>query len=146
MDSPEQPDLLQARPTTLPAVTLEELDQRCQDLRTLLHATLVALIVLALGLGLFLGKQMRLVRGELSELRPVIQRVAVEFRQKEPKMKGFISALQAYAANNRDFLPILDRYRAAAPDYFVIPMAVNTTPVMAAPNPTNTAFPRIQPR
>ena len=141
MDSPEQSDLLQPRPTALPTITVQELEAQCQDLRTLLHATLVALVALALALSLFLAKQMRMVRGELSEMRPLIHRLTVEFKQKEPRMKGFISALQAYAANNREFQPTLDRYRAAVPEYFVVPQPVTTAPLLA-PNPTNTLAPR----
>ena len=145
MDSPEQPDLLQPRPSSIPGGALRELRQQYLDLRTLLQATLAALIVLALGVSLFLAKQMRLVRSEVSELRPVIGRLTVEFQQKEPKMRAFVSALQSYASNNREFLPILERYRAAAPEYFLIPMAMNSTPLMAAPK-TNSILPRIQPR
>jgi hypothetical protein len=141
MDSPEQSDLLQARPTALPSITVQELEAQYQDLRTLLHATLVALVGLALALSLFLAKQMRMVRGELSEMRPLIHRLTVEFKQKEPRMKGFISALQAYAANNREFQPTLDRYRAVVPEYFVVPQPVTTAPLLA-PNPTNTLAPR----
>src|SRR5262245_33556503 len=136
MDSPEQSDLLQPRPTSIPSVSLQELELQCQDLKTLLHASLVALFVLGSALGLFLAKQMRMVRAELAELRPVVQRIGREFKQKEPKMKGFISALQAYALSNRDFQPVLDRYRAAVPEYFVSALPLTTAPILS-PAPTN---------
>src|ERR1043166_7548361 len=113
MDPSEQPELLQARPTSLPRITVQELEQQCQDLRTLLTATFVALLAFCLSVNLFLGKQMRLVRAKLSESRPVVQRMESEFKRKEPNMKNFLNALQTFAAGNRDFQPVLERYRAS---------------------------------
>jgi predicted metal-binding membrane protein len=138
MDSPEQSDLLQPRPTAIPNVTLGELEQQSQELRTLIQAALVAVLVLAFAYALFVAKQMRMVRNELSELRPLVTRMTMEFRQKEPRMKGFIAALQAYTVNNRDFQPTLDRYRAAVPEYFVVPLPVSSTAPIISPI-TNTA-------
>jgi len=137
MDSPEQSDLLQPRPTAIPNVTLGELEQQSQELRTLIQAALVAVLVLAFAYALFVAKQMRMVRNELSELRPLVTRMAFEFRQKEPRMKGFIAALQAYTVNNRDFQPTLERYRAAVPEYFVVALPVSTAPIISPI--TNTA-------
>jgi len=140
MDSPEQSDLLQPRPTAIPNVTLGELEQQSQELRTLIQAALVAVLVLAFAYALFVAKQMRMVRNELSELRPLVTRMTMEFRQKEPRMKGFIAAMQAYTVNNRDFQPTLDRYRPALPEYFVVPLGVSTAPIISPI--TNTAHKR----
>src|SRR5262245_1921148 len=133
MDSLEQPDLPKQRPTALPGTDIQELEQQCQDLRTLLHATLVALVVLALGVALFLAKQMRVIRYEVTETRRTIQRVEQEFKIKEPRMKAFVSLLQAYTLTNQDFQPILNRYRAVVPQYFLTPVALNTTPLVTLP-------------
>ena len=86
MASSEQPDLLAPRPS--PAAgerRLAVMEQRCHDLEILLQATLVAGLVVTAALGLFLAKQMRTARAELAELRPAMQRLTVEFSQKEPK-------------------------------------------------------------
>src|SRR5439155_20691289 len=115
-----QPELLQPRPTSLPTITVEEVEQHCQDLRTLLMASFVALLVLSLSVNLFLAKQMRLVRGKLSESRPVVQRMEAEVKRKEPGMKNFLGALQNFAVVNQDFRPIVDRYRAVLPQYFIV--------------------------
>ena len=128
MDPSQQPDLLQPRPTRLPTITVQELEQQCQDLRTLLTATFVALLVLSMSINLFLAKQMRLVRAKLSESRPMVQRLQGEFKRKEPNMKNFVSALQNFALSNRDFQPVLDRYRAALPQYFLAPVALSSKP------------------
>jgi len=122
---PEQPDLLQQRPTMFQPVTVGELEQQCQDLKTLLTATFVALLVLSASVNLFLAKQMRQVRAKVAESRPVIKRMEAEFRSKEPNMKNFLNALQSFAASNRDFQPVLDRYRAALPQYLAAPVGIN---------------------
>lgn len=129
MDSPpQQPDLPRQRPTALPTITVGELEAQCQDLRTLLAATLVALLVLSVGLNLFLAKEQRLIRQKVSESRPTVSRLAAQFREKEPQMKAFLDALQNYAYSNPDFAPILERYKHAVPQYFQ-----RTAPVSSAP-------------
>ena len=87
-ESQPKPELLKERPTEFNRVTVGELEQQCHDLRTLLNATFVALLVLSLSVNLFLGKQMRLVRAKVSESRPVIQRMQAEFQKKEPNMRS----------------------------------------------------------
>ena len=134
---PQPPQPLLQRPTSLPTITVQELDQQCQDLRTLLTATFVALLVLTLSLNLFLAKQMRQVRSKVSESRPVVQRLQAQFQEKEPHMKSFIVALQSFAAAHRDFQPVLDKYRYDLPQYLAPPATASTAPpgvkVPAAP-------------
>src|SRR5262245_14127406 len=136
MDPSQQPEFLQPRPTTLPTVTVQELEQQCQDLRTLLTATFVALLVLSLSVNLFLAKQMRMVHARVSDLRPVVRRMEDEFKTKEPNMKKFLSALQNFALANHDFQPVLDRYRSALPQYFLAPVALSSKP-FGVKMPTN---------
>ena len=150
MDTPEfpaQPDAAPAppepprpRPVMFPTVALQELEQKFQDLRTLFTASLVALLVLSCSINLFLAKQMRQVRTKVTESRPLVARVQAEFQRKEPRMREFINALQSYAAGNRDFQPVIDRYRPVLSSYLVRPMSVSTTPTgivepRAAPAP-----------
>lgn len=134
------------RPTSLPNITGAELEQQCQDLRTLLTATFVALLVLTLSVNLFLYKQMRLVRAKVSESRPTIQRLQAQFKEKEPNMKSFIVALQTFAAANRDFQPVLDKYRYDLPQYLAPPAAAGTAPPgVKVPVAAATNTPAIQP-
>ena len=144
--SQQQPDLLAQRPAEFPTVTVQELDQQCQDLRTLLMATFVALLVLFLSLNLFLAKQMRQVRNKVSESRPVVRRMQAEFQKKEPNMKNFINALQSFAAANRDFQPVLDKYKFALPQYLAAPAAISTAPAgIADPSKPQTGVLPTQP-
>ena len=126
--SPAQLEPFHPRPAMFPTAALQELEQKFQDLRTLFTAGLVALLVLSCSLNLFLAKQMRQVRTKVTESRPIVARVQAEFQRKEPRMKDFINALQSYSASNRDFQPVIDRYRTVLSSYLVRPMAVSTTP------------------
>jgi hypothetical protein len=123
-----QPDLPRQRPTSLPSITVHELEAQCQDLRTLLTATLVALLVFSVGVNLFLAKEQRIVRQKLAALRPMVFDLTAQFRNKEPNMKAFLSALQTYAYSNPDFQPVLERYRVAIPQYFVGTVALSSIP------------------
>lgn len=123
-----QPDLPRQRPTSLPSITVHELEAQCDDLRTLLTATLVALLVFSIGVNLFLAKEQRRIRQKLSESRPMVAAMATQFRNKEPNMKAFISALQTYSYSNPDFQPLLERYKVAMPQYFVGTVALSSTP------------------
>jgi len=143
MDSSDpKASLPRQRPTSMSATSVQLLEQQCHDLRTLLMATLVSLVILSMGLTLFLAKQMRLIRGKLSDSRPVVYRMAADFQTKEPNMKTFIFSLQNYAHSNPTFQPILDRYRSAIPQYFVATMPVGSAaaglkvPTNAAPEPS----------
>ena len=143
---PQPPQPLLQRPTSLPAITVQELDQQCQDLRTLLTATFVALLVLTLSLNLFLAKQMRQMRAKVSESRPVVQRLQAQFQEKEPNMKSFIVALQSFAAAHRDFQPVLEKYRYDLPQYLAPPAGGSTAPPgVKLPATAPVSAPTIQP-
>jgi hypothetical protein len=123
-----QPELPPQRPTVFQPITVQEVDQQCQDLRTLLTAICVALLVMSMALNLFLAKQMRQMRNKVSESRSMVKRIEAEFQLKEPNMRKFINALQSFATAHRDFQPVLDRYRAVLPQYLAAPVALSTTP------------------
>ena len=125
---PAHPGYQAHRPTSLPGTTVQEVEQQCHDLRTLLTATFIALLVLSMSVNLFLAKQMRQIRAKVSETRPVIARMQAEFQKKEPNMKKFVNALQSFAASNRDFQPILDRYGKALPQYLGSSVTIMSSP------------------
>jgi hypothetical protein len=138
-EAPQTPPApLRERPTHFSRVTVEEVFQHCQDLRTLLNATFVALLVLSLSVNLFLAKQMRQVRARVTEARPVVLRMQAEFQKKEPNTRNFVNALVGYAATDREFQAVLARYREALPQYLGTSIAVSSAPsVPALPsNPT----------
>lgn len=133
------PDPTRPRPAEFQRVSMVELEQQCHDLRTILTAALVALVVLSFAVNLFLAKQMRMVRAKVTESRPIIQRMQAEFQRKEPNMQKFISSLQSFATTNPEFQPVLMRYRQVIPQYFSSPIAVSTAPP-SGPVPANPAI------
>ena len=125
---PEQRDFRQSPPVPVAAETLAVLDlqQQSQDLKRLFNATFVALIVLGLGVNLFMAKQTRIVRRDLAEKRPLLLFECETFRKvREPEIRKFMAGLHLYAASHREFQTnILERYRAAMPQYFSVPAVV----------------------
>ena len=130
MISPDsQSDLPQGRSSS--AVSPELLQRQLEVLRTLFTTTLLALILLSLGVTLFVAKQMRMVRAQLDDQRPNVTKLATDYRNvSEPLIRNFTSRLQGFAAANPDFKPILDRYRPALGAYLNSP---------ASPGPASVA-------
>lgn len=127
------------RPTEFQRINVGELERQYRDLRKLFNAAFVAVLLLSIAVNLFLAKQMRLVRGKVSESRPIIQRMQAEFQRKEPNMRNFVSALQSFATATPDFQPILIRYRQVVPQYFNSQIAVTASP-KTAPVSANPVF------
>lgn len=120
---------------------IEALQQQCQDLRVLLNAACVALLFLTLAVNVFVGKQTRVVRDQLGELRPKFNKIEAEFQKiREPEYRRFSGRLQQYAMTHPDFQPIMDRYRALLPDYFAASKPV--MPAAEGGNPLAPAAPR----
>ena len=113
-------------------VTAYEVDRRrlqTAQLSVLILATILSLLVMSLGVNLFIFKQMRGARMQLAAARVAARNLAEQYQVKEPAMRQFIQALQAFAATHPDFLPILERYRPALPQFFL-----DTTPILPAPS------------
>lgn len=131
MDFPDP--LPEGQASRLPAsaegqpLAILELQQQSQDLKRLFNATFVALIALALGVNLFMAKVVRVVTRDLQANRPVWLEEIEQFRKRdEPEIRKFMAELQLYAASHRDFQTnILDRYRAAMPQYYSVPAVVS---------------------
>ena len=102
--------------------------------RALLQMTLVALLVLTAGIGLFLFKSKRMARDQANELRLRVAPIHTEFRQsKEPAVRRFVAALQQFAETNRNFQPVLERYRPYLSGYFTGPARPTPVPPILPP-------------
>jgi hypothetical protein len=100
-----QGDLLQPRTGADPSAALEQLRMRYEQLQFL--------FVVAL------AKQYRMVRAQVEEQRPNVQRMWGDYKNtSEPLIQKFTASLQAFAEKNRDFQPILERYHNALRPYF----------------------------
>ena len=138
--SDPQPDLPQNKPGGVTPDALEALQyhfyklrSQHEALRNLFFGTVAALILLSLGLNLFIGKQMRMVRTQLDEFRPQVTRVATDFKERrEPAIRSFLSQLQSFASVHREFQQVLEKYRPLLAGYLSAPV---TPPTAAKPGP-----------
>lgn len=138
--SDPQPDLLQNKPAPVALNELEALQYHIyklkgqhDTLRNLFLGTLAALILLTLGLNLFIGKQMRMVRVQLTEFRPQVTRLVNEFQTKrDPAIRNFMTQLQGFAYSNQEFQPLLEKYRPMLGRYLAAPPALPLTQKPAA--------------
>jgi hypothetical protein len=95
-----------------------DLASQFHDLRNLFYIATFALLVMGVGVNIYLGKQMRLARMQLSEQRQTFSKTAEDFtNNSEPMIREFAGAMQSFASTNKDFAPIFDKYRPAFSKY-----------------------------
>jgi hypothetical protein len=95
-------------------------------LRSLLNVLLVAVICLALGGAITISRQLSAMNGQLAETRRLVDDYQTNTY---PKISNFAYTLNLYAKTNRDFLPILEKYRLTINE----PAATPSAPAPAAP-------------
>ena len=83
-----------------------DLAAEVRGLKSLLYIALLALIVLGAAVDFYLGKQMRIVQRQF-----YTQQKSTE--DAERLVRKFVAAMEAFAATNKDFQPILEKYRPA---------------------------------
>src|SRR6266849_9485605 len=128
--SDPQAAFVQSKPAASLANEVEELQEQQRSLQTLFVVALGALVVLCLGVDLYLFKQWRMAKTQLAEQGRVVSNIAAEFHQsREKNIRSFVNQLETFAKSNRDFLPILEKYRPALSLYFTSP------PPLAVPAP-----------
>jgi hypothetical protein len=116
------------------AEEIGRLKRQFHVLRTLVMGTLIGALVLSWGVGFFTFKQLRLVRAQLADARASLDRAQLEFRKlREPALRSFIASLQSFAQSNRDFQPVLDRYKRFLYSYYP-PSAPPAGPATNAPS------------
>ena len=108
-----QDGLSKANVSEASSVNLQELQYHFEGLRDLFLYALIALIALTVTFDLFfLSKQMVFARTQLNDQRPRVTRAMADFkRDTEPLVKSFTASLQSFGATNKNFQPILDKYR-----------------------------------
>lgn len=116
------------------AEEIGELKRQLQAQRAVFVGAVIALLVLSGSVNLITAKQMRMARDQLNAVRPRVLRLYTDFRaQGEPTVTNFVGQLQAFAETNRDFQPVLERYRPYLQKYFTGPAA--QPPVLPAVQP-----------
>ena len=114
-------------PSTGEATSRDTLERQVQSLRVLFVATLMALLILCLGVDFYLLYQVKLVRKELKGTSAFLEDYQ---KNKEPALNRLITGLQTLAQNYPDLTPILEKYGIKSPvaDQSSQPAAAPSTP------------------
>jgi len=137
-----QGELLQT-PAPDPVQTeLVQLRLQVGRLRLWLFALAATALPLFVAVVLFFAYQARVARAQLRELRPQLERASNEFKNgREPNIRRFLAQLHVFATTNRDFQPVLERYRPLLGQYYPLtPGAI--TPAAGGPTPLNLPQPK----
>jgi hypothetical protein len=117
--------------------TLNALSRQTSKLEFLLLMSFIVIIVLSVGLNVLLANQVKVLQARYNEQNPAVKQLAKGFRENdEPLYRKFALALQQYAATNRDFLPIWEKYRPAMTNLLT---AAKPLPSPAAAQPVQPA-------
>ena len=107
--------------------SLHELQQQMTQLNSLLIACLTAFLLLSIVLTAFLSVQDYFLRRDLTGARKLVQEYETN---RKPMINAFVAKLQAFAQNNPDFQPILQKYGIPLSVPVQTPQpATSTTPV-----------------
>ena len=97
-------------------LSLEKVAQNFENLKSLVTAVLVILLVLTGGVNLYLFKQASMARKQVEEHRPKVQALVEDYQKNNaPLMGAFLHQLYGFAQTNPDFVPILKKYPLQAP-------------------------------
>jgi hypothetical protein len=83
-------------------------------LKSLFYVALLALIILGVAVDVYLGKQMRLAQRQF-----LAQRQSVD--ESERLLRNFAVAMDGFAATNKDFQPVFEKYRSVFGKYLAKP-------------------------
>jgi hypothetical protein len=106
---------------------IAKLYRRQRTLQNLFLTTTAALIVFMLSVAFFLLKASGLVRAQYFTQRAAATKMNSEFEVFEPKMRGFIQAMQQFALTNRDYQPIVEKYRPLLSNFWATPSGLPAT-------------------
>ena len=112
----------------------EQLRSQCDQLRYLFVLSAASIVLICLAVCVFMGKQWRTVKAQVEEQRKTVQTMWVDYsKTSQPLIRDFVRSLQGYAAQDRNFQPVLEKYRRPLAEYFAPPAAPPTQPPPAAP-------------
>jgi hypothetical protein len=90
---------------------LKELRDNCAYLQQLVSSLLLIIIVISGTLSVFLLRQWRFVRSELTAAEPAAMQLLTEYTNNRAGVEDFVKKLAEYGRGHPDFAPITDKYR-----------------------------------
>jgi len=125
------------QPVQQPVADATTLPERVASLTKLFTATLVALLIMATGLNLYLLRQMMTMRKDLASYRPQAIQMFTNAKKEDPYILTFVGNLQAYSKTHPAFAPIFSKYVPALTQLGIIAgspaTAIPAAPVQTAP-------------
>jgi hypothetical protein len=88
-----------------------ELRSQYEQLQQLVSSLLLILIVVSGTLSVFLLRQWRFVKAELSSVQPAAAQMQTEHNSSQPFTQDFLKKLAEYGRTHPDFAPISGKYR-----------------------------------
>ncbi|MDB6031517.1 MAG: hypothetical protein JWM16_1855 [Verrucomicrobiales bacterium] len=102
--------------------------------RNLLVVSMIGLLLASGSFMIFMYQQMKMVRGQLAEQRPSVQKAIQDYKSVSlPLIERFSKRMQGYAATHPDFKPILQRYEPVLGEFMKNSPLVPATVPPAAP-------------
>ena len=113
--------------------TLNALSRQTSKLEFLLLISLVVIIILTVAVNILLSNEVKVLQARYNEQNPAVKGYAKAFWQSdEPLYRKFAAAMQQYAATNRDFLPIWEKYRPSMSNLLMAKPLAPATPAQPA--------------
>jgi hypothetical protein len=139
-----QGDLLQSAPAAATPAPWAKFEAQYQSLCTTLVIALCGMILFSFGVIFYMYKQMTNLSTRVDAARVEASAMFTDFRMKdEVLLRNFVSSLQVYASTNRDFAPLLEKYRPALYRYFTV---APTLPVPPGSTPKSSTTPKSAPK
>ena len=93
-------------PVPTPSSDISELE----SLRHLVLSTLVLVIILSGTFNIYLWRQLKYARADLTTMRPQANQIVGDYNKSFPGMQEFMHRLTEFGRTNPDFVPILAKY------------------------------------
>lgn len=102
--------------------------QGCESLQKQLNILLLALIILSATVAVFLWRQVRYLKADMTAARPAFNAMSQGYAQEKPAVDAFVAKVTEYARTHPDFAPIAQKYQ-------LLNSSNSPKPAAAAPAP-----------
>jgi hypothetical protein len=108
---------------------LTDLQEQCLWLRKQIQTQLILMIIVSGTLCLFLLRQVRYAKAELTRIRPQAQQMIAEYNKVlAPSMDNFVRNIAIYGQSHPDFAPIMVKYNLATVTNLIPPKPAPAVP------------------
>jgi hypothetical protein len=100
-------------PGNTPGDDLKAVAHQCKRLERLLVWSLAAMLLVVFSINIYFSREAKAAQYRCNQVEAQLDGL----KQIQPLIRDFVGALQQYAAQDKDFMPIWERYRPALTDY-----------------------------